>query len=56
MSQETDESLEREKHEESNSLGNCQKCGFKLEVHDYIGLFCPMCTYLSIEISFGDLV
>ena len=52
MTPEPDESLQREAYEESNSLGNCQKCGARLQEHSYIGTFCPVCTYHSIEKSF----
>ncbi len=31
----------------------CKKCSFDLHMHDYIGVFCPLCSYRSIEISFA---
>ncbi len=48
-----DESMERERYAETNSLGNCQKCGTRLADHKFIGRFCPVCTYFSIEKSFA---
>ena len=31
----------------------CPKCGFQMHRHDYIGVFCPLCAYRSIEQSFA---
>ena len=53
MDTEPNDSLQREAYEESNSLGNCQKCGARLQEHSHIGTFCPICTYHSIEKSFA---
>ena len=50
---EPNESLEWEAYEEMNSLGNCQTCGTNLAEHSFIGVFCPVCTYHSIEKSFA---
>ena len=30
----------------------CATCGERLYRHDFIGMFCPICTYRSIEKSF----
>lgn len=30
----------------------CATCGGKMYPHDFIGMFCPICTYRSIELSF----
>ena len=53
QSQPLDESLAREAHEEANALGHCQKCGHLLAEHEFVGVFCPVCTYHSIEKSFA---